>query len=132
VIKFDLPSPFGVYLHDTPAKTLFARSPRAFSHGCMRLEKPQALAETLLAPQGWTSEAVAAAIATGATQSVALRRPLPLYVLYFTVTATADGAVQFRPDVYGWDRKLSAALAGAPAQAASTPPPTECSGGRAN
>jgi len=110
-VKFDLPSPFGVYLHDTPAKSLFARSQRALSHGCMRLEKPQALAEALLAPQGWTGEAVSAALAAGHTQATPLRRPTPLEVVYWTATVSPEGRVQFRPDVYGWDRELLAALA---------------------
>jgi murein L,D-transpeptidase YcbB/YkuD len=122
-IKFDLPSPFGVYLHDTPARSLFARSSRALSHGCMRLEKPQALAEALLTHQGWTPQAIAEAVAAGHTQVTPLRQSLPLYVLYWTVVVQPDGEPQFRPDIYGWDRKLSEALAGATGPVASVARP---------
>ncbi len=126
-IKFDLPSPFGVYLHDTPARSLFARPARALSHGCMRLEKPQALAEALLTPQGWTPQAIALAVAAGHTRTTMLQRTLPLYVVYWTVIVQSDGETQFRPDIYGWDRKLTQALASAPAESASTPTPvTDC------
>lgn len=125
-IKFDLTSPFGVYLHDTPAKALFARSQRTLSHGCMRLEKPQALAEALLGTQGWSPDAVAQAMAAGRTQAIALRAPLPLYVLYWTAEAPLDGRVRFRPDVYGWDKALLDALGrinpAAPAPAADCGP----------
>lgn len=110
VIKFDLPSPFGVYLHDTPAKSLFNRAGRALSHGCMRLEKPRELALALLSPQGGTAESIEAAVATGRTSSVRLQRPVPLYVLHWTAWVEADGSVVFRPDIYGWDRKLMRAL----------------------
>jgi L,D-transpeptidase YcbB len=126
LIKFDLPSPFGVYLHDTPSKSLFARKVRTLSHGCMRLEKPQALAETLLAPQGWSPERVSAAMAAGQTQTVPLKQTVPLFVVYWTVIIGADGAPMFRPDVYGWDRKLSDALASVAVAAGPAPGSTEC------
>jgi murein L,D-transpeptidase YcbB/YkuD len=112
-IKFELPSPFGVYLHDTPGKAAFARSRRDLSHGCLRLEKPSELAALVLAPQGWTAQAVAGAIAAGRTQTVKLTTPVPLYVLYWTASVDPMGAVSFRPDIYGWDRPLSEALGGA-------------------
>src|SRR5690606_25975911 len=81
-IKFDLQSPYGVYLHDTPAKAVFQRSRRALSHGCMRLEKPRALAEALLAPQGWSAAEVEGAIAARTTRRVVLTSPTPLFVYY--------------------------------------------------
>lgn len=112
VVKFDLPSPFGVYLHDTPGKAAFTRADRALSHGCMRLEKPRELAAILLSPQGGSVEGVETAIAAGSTQRVALRTPLPLYVFHWTAVADEDGRVSFRRDVYGWDRKLMIALGG--------------------
>lgn len=113
VVKFDLPSPFGVYLHDTPAKSGFARRDRALSHGCMRLEKPRELAIELLGRQRWTPDQVQQAIAAGATRRVDLETPVPLFVVHRTVVVGEGGAVIFHPDVYGWDRDLAAALAAA-------------------
>jgi murein L,D-transpeptidase YcbB/YkuD len=126
LIKFDLPSPFGVYLHDTPAKSLFARRLRALSHGCMRLEKPQALAAALLAAQGWTDERVTAAMAAGRTQAVALQTQTPLYVVYRTAGLDTHGEIVFRADPYGWDRRLDDALHGAELVATRASPASEC------
>src|SRR5690606_8341544 len=81
-LKFDLPSPYGVYLHDTPGRSAFQQTVRALSHGCMRLEKPRELALALLAQQGWTATSLAAAIDSGATRRVDLQEPLPLFVIY--------------------------------------------------
>jgi murein L,D-transpeptidase YcbB/YkuD len=111
LLKFDLNSPFGVYLHDTPSKSAFARRVRALSHGCVRLEKPRDLAKLLLGEQGWSPDRVEAAIASGKTQTVALQTTTPLYVLYWTTPVGKSGRVRFRSDVYGWDRKLAGALA---------------------
>lgn len=113
-LKFEMPSPFGVYLHDTPAHELFGRRDRLLSHGCMRLERPRDLAALLLGEQGWTSAEIDAAIAAGATRRIALDRPVALFVVYRTAEAEADGSVRFGGDPYGWDRKLTAALAGLP------------------
>lgn len=124
-IKFDLPSPFGVYLHDTPGKAAFQRPMRTLSHGCMRLEKPRELALALLTPQGWREADVTAAIAAGGTHRVNLDRPVPLYVVYQTAMVE-DGRVRFVPDVYGWDAKLTAALTGARAYAARAATDTDC------
>jgi len=110
-LKFDFPSPFGVYLHDTPARAAFGLANRWRSHGCVRLEDPRGLAAAVLGPQGWTPAKVDAAIAAGATSRVALAQPVPLYVAYWTVVGAADGAPLFRPDPYGWDDKLMQALA---------------------
>ncbi|HWA60992.1 MAG TPA: L,D-transpeptidase family protein, partial [Caulobacteraceae bacterium] len=111
-IKFDLVSPFGVYLHDTPSRSLFARDRRTLSHGCMRLQSPRELAALLLAHQGWSRDDVEAAIAAGATRRVGLEAQTPVFVVYRTVAVAADGTTAFRPDVYGWDAMLAAALAG--------------------
>lgn len=129
VVKFDLPSPFGVYLHDTPGKAAFARADRALSHGCMRLEKPRELAALLLAPQGGSAESVEAAIAAGVTRRVELKTVVPLYVFHWTAVADDGGQVNFRRDVYGWDRKLAAALGGAPKTAAASGGATDCAEG---
>jgi murein L,D-transpeptidase YcbB/YkuD len=114
-VKFDLISPFGVYLHDTPSRSLFKRDRRALSHGCMRLEMPRELAALLLGKQGWTRADVDAAIAAGATRRVGLAVQTPVFVVYRTAVADGAGVLNTRPDVYRWDAKLAAALQGQPA-----------------
>jgi len=109
-IKFDIPNRFGVYLHDTPGKGLFANPVRAFSHGCMRLEAPRTLAVALLAAQGGSAASIDAAIATGQTRRVALRKPVPVFVVHHTVRASPDGRAAFHPDIYGWDARLARLL----------------------
>lgn len=110
LLKFDLDDPYAIYLHDTPARGLFAQHHRALSHGCMRLEAPRPLAVAILAAQGWTAPSLDAAIATGTTRTVALKTPLPVFVVYRTAQTAPDGRVQFRHDVYGWDAKLGTAM----------------------
>ncbi|HXP31845.1 MAG TPA: L,D-transpeptidase family protein [Stellaceae bacterium] len=111
MLKFEMPNPDDIYLHDTPARTLFRRAGRAMSHGCIRLEHPRALAERVLegAPD-WPRAALDDAIATGATQRIALPHAVPVYIVYFTAIADEDGTVEFDSDVYGRDRRLAAAL----------------------
>lgn len=123
-LKFDLPSPFGVYLHDTPGKSAFTRRIRTLSHGCMRLEKPRELAAALLGPQGWTLAQIDAAIAQMTTRRIGLDRPVPLFVVHRTAFVDADG-LHLRPDVYGWDAALTRALAGR-TYADAAPGATEC------
>lgn len=122
-LKFELNSPFGVYLHDTPSRAAFARDDRALSHGCMRLEKPRELAQSLL---GWSAGQVDAQIAAGATTRTPLPRKTPLFVVYRTAAVGDDGGLEFRADVYGWDAKLNQALAHASGFAAIAPTDTEC------
>jgi murein L,D-transpeptidase YcbB/YkuD len=121
-LKFDMPDPFTVYLHDTPSRSLFKRAQRWLSHGCVRLEQPRELATALLAPQGWDRDAVDAAIAEGTTHRVQLTVQPPVFVVYRTVTAMPDGRASFRPDVYGWDAKVEAALAAAAPGVRAAPP----------
>lgn len=104
LVKLVFPNPFGVYLHGTPARGLFARPIRAFSHGCVRVEKPFDLARWVLAgmPQ-WTPSAIQAAMRSGRESQLALREPIPVYITYQTVQASLEGAVFFWPDVYGHD-----------------------------
>jgi murein L,D-transpeptidase YcbB/YkuD len=118
-IKFILPNPHAVYLHDTPARELFARSGRAFSSGCIRLEHARLLADWVLRDQpAWTRERIDAVLEAGETVEVPLRQPLPVLVLYFTVVAGESGTVYFRPDLYGRDAKVAAALSGSTGAAA--------------
>lgn len=112
LVKFMFPNEFNVYLHDTPAGSLFARVTRSFSHGCVRLEQPAALAAYVLADRPeWTPERIREAMQAGEERTVKLRRPLPVYLGYFTARASADGLVQFRRDVYGIDRQQTTLLA---------------------
>ncbi|NOT55185.1 MAG: L,D-transpeptidase family protein [Deltaproteobacteria bacterium] len=109
-IKFILPNPFTVYLHDTPAHALFTHAVRAFSHGCIRLEKPLDLAVYVLQGTPWTREALLSAIAQGDERTIRLPEPLPTYVGYWTAWVEENGMVHFRSDLYGRDRKLDRAL----------------------
>ncbi len=110
-VKFMLPNPHSVYLHDTPARRLFDKPERAFSSGCIRLEQPLALAVALLDdPERWSPAAIRAAIETGETRTVPVKRRIPVLVLYFTAEAPEDGTLQFRTDLYGRDPRVIAAL----------------------
>lgn len=102
LVKFDLPNPYDVYLHDTPSKRLFALPRRAFSHGCIRVSRPRDLAAWALAVDG---AAVEQAITAGATTRMPVQREIQVHVLYMTAFVDPDGAVQFREDLYGLDRK---------------------------
>jgi len=114
-VKFVFPNPFDVYLHGTTSPSLFARTVRSFSHGCVRLEKPLDLAAYLLKDDPkWTPETIEAAIATGEHKTVSLPRPIPVYILYWTAWVDADGTVELRRDVYGHDAKVEQALAHQP------------------
>jgi len=111
-VKFIFPNRFNVYLHDTPSDRLFNASTRALSHGCVRLEKPIDLADAVLADNPkWNPEAIKRAVAAGGSQTVSLREPLPVHIYYLTAWVDEAGTVQFRRDVYGYDAKVTAALA---------------------
>jgi murein L,D-transpeptidase YcbB/YkuD len=106
-IKFELPNPFDVYLHDTPTRQLFDRDRRALSHGCIRVEKPLDLALALLKDDPvWPPERVVQGIAEGATQRINLMRPVPVFLLYWTAFVDQEGVVNFRDDLYHWDEQL--------------------------
>jgi len=111
VVKFLMPNPYSVYLHDTPAKTLFSRARRCFSHGCVRLEKPIELANLLLHDEpGWCFERLRKTLETEQDFRIRLTRAMPVYLVYWTAWVDNDGTIQLRPDVYGRDERLSSAL----------------------
>jgi L,D-transpeptidase YcbB len=113
-VKFMLPNRHNIYLHDTPAKDKFANTTRAFSHGCIRLSRPGDLAYELLGDKLSMSKAMVDTIwANKKTQRVDLPEQIPVHLVYATAFATENG-IEFRPDVYGRDRKLYAALFGRP------------------
>ena len=101
-IKFMFPNRFQVYLHDTPSRTLFAKPERAFSHGCVRVEKPTELAEYVLRGT-LTRERLLASIGQRTSRTIMLTEPVPIYFVYRTVWVKDDGTVQFQPDIYGYD-----------------------------
>ncbi|HEV2284396.1 MAG TPA: L,D-transpeptidase family protein, partial [Steroidobacteraceae bacterium] len=119
LIKFVLPNHYDVYLHSTPAQRLFGEARRAFSHGCIRVSDPVALAVAVM--QGtagdWTADKVRAAMDGGATFRVSLAKPVHVLILYGTAVATEDGAVHFVEDIYGQDRRLETLLRLAPVTA---------------
>jgi L,D-transpeptidase YcbB len=108
--KFESPNRFDVYLHDTPSRYAFDRYFRAQSHGCVRLQHAEEVADYVLQGTGWTPLEIAAAAASGQTIRIDLRRRWPIYLVYATAFVDEDGAVEFRDDLYGRDARLRAAL----------------------
>ncbi len=125
-VKLLCPNPYDVYLHDTPAKGYFSAAVRAYSHGCVRVQEVRGLAEWLLARDTLVAEranvwrgrarprdvrdSLDAVLDSLATRWVALRERVPVHFLYRTAWADSAGAVQFRDDLYGLDRRLGEAL----------------------
>jgi murein L,D-transpeptidase YcbB/YkuD len=112
LIKFVLPNTHDVYLHSTPAHALFRQSRRAFSHGCVRVSDPIALASYVLrnTSGGWDADRILAAMHATAPSRVNLAAPIRVMILYGTALATEAGSIQFFDDIYGHDRKLESLL----------------------
>lgn len=106
-LKILFPNKHDIYMHDTPAKNLFQRDMRAYSHGCVRLEDPRAMAAAVL---GKSVDYVASRVAQGRNDSDTLAQKVPVYVAYFTAWPEADGSVRYYNDVYGRDEHLLEAL----------------------
>jgi murein L,D-transpeptidase YcbB/YkuD len=114
-VKFLFPNSYNIYLHDTPSKSLFGESKRAFSHGCIRLSEPKKLAEFLLRRDTtWTDQKITQAMNAGKEKYVRLRgeNEIPVYIGYFTSWVDQDGLLNFRKDVYGHDKKMADRLFG--------------------
>ncbi len=110
-VKFVFPNAESVYLHGTPEPELFYRERRDFSHGCIRVEDPAALAAWVLRDRpGWGRAEVDAAMQGATRRRVLLTRPIPVAIYYTTAVAFPDGSVRFYPDVYGLDRALDEAM----------------------
>ncbi|MFP5306668.1 MAG: murein L,D-transpeptidase, partial [Gammaproteobacteria bacterium] len=111
-IKFMFPNRHAIYLHDTPADHLFDEAQRTFSHGCIRVEKPLALADWLLAGSpDWDGERVRDAIDAGDRSRIELPEPVPVYLYYLTAWVDeGSGRLHFREDIYDRDRELAALL----------------------
>lgn len=111
LVKFMFPNKYNIYLHDTPAKNLFGREVRAYSHGCVRLSDPFEFAEALLAkqeadPMGFFKSK----LNTGREARVNLEAPVPVHIIYRTAFTDARGKLNFRRDIYGRDGKIWDAL----------------------
>jgi murein L,D-transpeptidase YcbB/YkuD len=112
-VKFMFPNKHDVYLHDTPSKELFERDVRAFSSGCIRVERPFELAELLLNDsQNWSLEKIQAAVDGKHTQTVNLGSPVPVLLYYWTAQGQPDGNAQFKTDIYGRDDAVLKSLDG--------------------
>ncbi|MFL6674823.1 MAG: murein L,D-transpeptidase [Massilia sp.] len=126
-VKFAMPNPMDIYLHSTPARELFRRTRRDLSHGCIRVEHPDALARFVLAGQPqWAEDEIEAAMEPGRTRRVDLRAPIPVVIFYSTATIDSEGKARFAPDVYQRDPLLEQALAEHESEIVTAPPgPTE-------
>ncbi|RYH03445.1 murein L,D-transpeptidase [Salipiger sp. IMCC34102] len=111
LVKFMFPNQYNIYLHDTPSKSLFDRSVRAFSHGCIRLNDPFDFAYALLARQESDPEAFfQSRLRTGSEARVSLDEPVPVHIVYRTAFTHVTGSLQFREDIYGRDAEIWKAL----------------------
>ena len=105
-VKFLFPNQHAVYLHDTPADALFQRIGRAFSHGCVRVEEPEALAQYVLRDQPeWTPDAIRTAMRAGNERHVKLSQPIPVHIIYMTAWVDDKGGLHFQDDIYGYDAR---------------------------
>jgi murein L,D-transpeptidase YcbB/YkuD len=108
LVKFLFPNSNNIYLHDTPSKNLFSQEKRAFSHGCIRVQKPKELAQLILQDDpNWTPEKIAAAMNGGKEKWYTLKNKIPVYIGYFTAWVDDDGLVNFHKDIYGRDNALA-------------------------
>jgi murein L,D-transpeptidase YcbB/YkuD len=112
-VKFLFPNSFNIYFHDTPAKDLFNRDRRAYSHGCIRLSEPEKMANYLLRNQPeWTAERISAAMNSGEQKFVKLKDPVPVFITYYTAWVNEDNVLNFREDIYQHDQQLMAKMFG--------------------
>jgi murein L,D-transpeptidase YcbB/YkuD len=115
LVKFVFPNEFGVYMHDTSARWLFDPERRDFSHGCIRVEKPEDLAEWILRNQsGWPRDRIIAAMQGTESISVKVKRQIQVVTMYSTAVVMKTGDVHFFPDIYGEDAALEKELASRP------------------
>jgi len=108
LVKFLFPNQFNIYMHDTPAKSLFDRKDRAFSHGCIRLAEPEKMANYVLRNDStYTAEKIHELMNKGEEKWVTINPTLPVYIVYFSTWVSHDGKLNFRKDIYGADAKLA-------------------------
>lgn len=110
-VKFMFPNKYNIYLHDTPSRSLFARDARAYSHGCVRVEKPLELAYTLLSLQEADPQTTFdSVLSTRRETRIDLAEAIPVHIVYRTAWADVDGEMQYRVDIYGRDKMVMDAL----------------------
>lgn len=110
LVKFMFPNEYNIYIHDTPARSLFQKETRALSHGCIRIQNPEQFAKILLDDNKWTDEKIQEAMHQDKEETVKLDRKIPVVLLYMTFWADKGGKANFRPDVYDRDAALLKAL----------------------
>lgn len=110
-IKFMFPNDHAVYLHDTPSRNLFASARRAYSSGCVRVERPLKLAELVLAGTdgGWSEQRLQSLVGSG-ERTIRLTRKLPIHIVYMTQAVDTDGTLRNFEDIYGFHRRTREAL----------------------
>jgi murein L,D-transpeptidase YcbB/YkuD len=112
-VKFVFPNSHDVYMHDTTQKFLFNNAVRAESHGCMRVQYPEKLAEIVLKhDKGWSPARVESTFDVGGDNHIALDQKIPVYITYFTLRVNDDGSLSTFNDLYGHDARMNAALSG--------------------
>lgn len=110
-VKFLFPNDFNIYFHDTPAKSLFSKDKRAYSHGCIRLSDPVWMANYLLRDQPqWTPDKIADAMDSGKEKFVKVKDPVPVFITYYTAWVDETGTLNFRDDIYKHDAKMAAKM----------------------
>lgn len=125
-VKILFPNPYSVYLHETPHRSLFDRQDRAFSSGCIRVERPFELVRRLLHDPAWDAAVLGHAVASGQTQTIRLLHPVKLLLIYWTVDEDDHAHIVFKRDVYGRDPPLLQALdARFPPATPSSPGPAD-------
>jgi murein L,D-transpeptidase YcbB/YkuD len=118
LVKFMFPNEYNIYLHSTPAVSLFEQTRRDFSHGCIRVQKPADLAAWVLQSQGggdWDLAKVQAAMNSGPdNHTISLKTPLPIVIFYLTARVDEDGQTDFFDDLYGYDSEMQKVFAKGP------------------
>jgi L,D-transpeptidase YcbB len=106
-VKFLFPNSYNIYFHDTPAKDLFAKNKRAYSHGCIRLSEPEKMAQYLLQNDpSWNEMKIAEAMNAGEERYVKLKEPVEVFITYYTAWVDENGKLNFREDIYSHDEKI--------------------------
>lgn len=125
-VKFMFPNNNNVYLHDTNARNLFSREARALSHGCVRVDKPQELAEWLLrGEEAWPKDRIAQALKQTKSQQANLKDTIPVFMVYHAATVNPDGSIHVWRDIYKQDEKLAAQMGQPATSAVPAPRPRE-------